>query len=276
MIKKDKKNNASESREESLVAHSFEDIWERWLKEENLEKKIMEHLEQRKKFLDFMKEILVNLKNDAKVLEIGAGTAIDSAYLAKEFPHLRFYGTDISQRSIDLGNKIIKAMGAKVELVLDDATKSKFDDEFFDLIFSQGVVEHFSDPSLIMREQVRILKNGGYLVIDVPQKYNPYTIYKHRAIKRGEWPYGWETEYSVWGLRKLGKQYGLKPLNHMGYGYGIGQDYNFHYLSIIGEKFKQKFPSLGILGKVYTKVFRFIEDKFGCYFMYCIVVSFRK
>ena len=278
MAKSYKTNDRSKkSREEEMVTHPFDNIWAQWLKEGNLEQKIKDHLEQREKFLKFMKKILAKkLEKGAKILEIGAGTAIDSSHLAKEFPYLKFYGTDISQGSIDLGKKIAKRMNAEIDLVLDDATVSRFPDETFDLIFSQGVVEHFTDPSAIMSEQVRTLKKGGYLIIDVPQKFNPYTIYKHRRIDKGKWPYGWETEYSLWDLRRLGKKYGLKPLGSIGYGYGVGEDYNFYLISTFGERLRRKVPWLSFLGKAYTKVMRKTEEKFGAFFMLSVVVEFKK
>jgi len=68
-------------------------------------------------------------------------------------------------------------------------------------VFSQGVLEHFADPSAVMRDQVRVLKPDGVLVVDVPQKYNVYRLRKHAAMRAHRWPWGWETEYSVGELR---------------------------------------------------------------------------
>lgn len=80
----------------------------------------------------------------------------------------------------------------------------------FDLVFSVGVIEHFKDPIPIIKEQTRVLKKGGFLIIDVPQKYNLYTIVKHMRMKLRIFPFGWETEYSVSDLKEIVKIFNLK------------------------------------------------------------------
>lgn len=254
----------------------FNAIWQQWLTEGKLEAKIEEHVEQREPFLKFLKDFINELPAGSKVLEIGAGSTIDCSYLAKKYPKLKFVGTDISIKSLAVGKKIAKHLRAKIELVLDDATKSKLPNESFDLIFSQGVIEHFKNPHKIMSEQVRILKEGGFLIIDVPQKFNPYSIYKHEKIKKNTWAYGWETEFSLWRLKNLGKKYGVEPVKSMGYGYGYGEDYNFSFISSFGEKFSKKFRQLSLLGRSYTWFIRKMEQKFGAYFMLSVVVAFKK
>ena len=175
-----------------------------------------------------------------------------------------------------MGKKIAQHLKVKLELILDDATKSKLKSNSFDLIFSQGVVEHFKDPHHIISEQIRILKKGGFLIIDVPQKFNPYTIFKHKKIKKGTWQYGWETEFSLPRLKNLGKKYGLVPVESIGYGYGYGEDYNFNIISSFGERFARKFTKLSLMGKLYTQVIRKMEQKYGAYFMLSVVVAFKK
>lgn len=260
----------------SMSENSFNAIWQQWLAEGQLEAKIEEHVKQREPFLKFLNGFINVLPAGSKVLEIGAGSAIDCSYLAKKYPQHKFIGTDISKKSIAVGKKIAKHLKVKLELVLDDVTKSELPSESLDLIFSQGVVEHFKNPHKIMSEQVRILKKGGVLVVDVPQKFNPYTIFKHKAINKGTWPYGWETEFSLWRLKNLGKKYGLIPMSHIGYGYGYGVDYNFNIISSFGDRFTRKFPSLEFMGKSYTWLIRKMEEKFGAYFMLSVVMAFKK
>lgn len=256
--------------------NSFNAIWQQWFTGGQLKAKVDQHIKQREPFLKFLKGFLDKLPAGSKVLEIGAGSAIDCAYLAKKYPQLQFIGTDISKESVTLGKRIAQYLKVKLDLILDDATKSKLGSDSFDLIFSQGVVEHFKNPRQIMSEQVRILKNGGYLIIDVPQKFNPYTIYKHKKIKEGTWQYGWETEFSLCSLKNLGKKYGLITVGSIGYGYGYGEDYNFSIISSFGEKFSKKFSQLSLLGKSYTWFISKMEGNFGAYFMLSVVVAFQK
>jgi SAM-dependent methyltransferase len=261
---------------EDVVLDSFERIWQEWLRGENLDHRIREHLDQRRPMLDFLERSLERLAPGSAVLEIGAGTAIDTAWLSLRYPQLRFTATDLSASAIELARRIAGQMGARVELRLDDATKSDLGDASFELVFSQGVVEHFKDPRPIMAEQVRCLKPGGTLVVDVPQKFNPYTIYKHRAIARGTWQYGWETEYSLRQLRRLGKRLGLKAVRWMGYGYAIGADYKFNIVGTLGERVGKRFPRLAPVGALHTSLARRLERRFGAYFMLNVVVAFEK
>src|SRR5208282_4520175 len=127
-----------------------------------------------------------------RVLEIGCGTAIDSHYLSGKFNSVAFWASDVSREAVAVANKTGELLGSKVNLTVADVKSMPFDDGFFDIVFSQGVMEHFKDPLPAIKEQLRVLKSDGYLIIDVPQKYNPYTIYKHRRLKEGIWEYGWE------------------------------------------------------------------------------------
>ena len=52
---------------------------------------------------------------------------------------------------------------------VDDVRKLKFKDNFFDVYFSFGVIEHFEDGfEDIIKESIRVTKPGGILVINFP------------------------------------------------------------------------------------------------------------
>ncbi len=61
----------------------------------------------------------------------------------------------------------------------DDLRKLSFENETFDVVYSQGVLEHFSSVHESLREQLRITKVGGYIVVDVPQTFNPTPFTKN-------------------------------------------------------------------------------------------------
>lgn len=42
------------------------------------------------------------------------------------------------------------------------------DDNSFDLILSYSVIEHIHDPSIFLNESMRVLKTGGYFIIETP------------------------------------------------------------------------------------------------------------
>lgn len=51
-----------------------------------------------------------------------------------------------------------------------------FDDESFDLILSEYVIEHVKDPMLAFQEMARVLKLGGHLLLLTPNLYSYKSI----------------------------------------------------------------------------------------------------
>lgn len=52
--------------------------------------------------------------------------------------------------------------------VTGSALELPFPDNYFDTVFSSQVIEHVEDPFLMMRESMRVLKKGGYLILTAP------------------------------------------------------------------------------------------------------------
>lgn len=67
--------------------------------------------------------------------------------------------------------------GLNVFGVYDDACHLPFDDETFDVVMSFEFFEHVADLDAAMKEQVRVLKRGGRLVIEQANLLNPFTLF---------------------------------------------------------------------------------------------------
>jgi len=145
--------------------------------------------------------------NGLQILEVGAGTGRDSVRLSEKGARLTVL--DYAENAFSKVRQVLENSDTSVNLVRGDGTVLPFEDESFDIVFHQGLLEHFHDPQPLMRENVRVLKKGGLLLIDVPQKYHIYTVIKHILIWMDKWLYPWETEFSWKGLRKLFKDYNL-------------------------------------------------------------------
>jgi ubiquinone/menaquinone biosynthesis C-methylase UbiE len=144
-----------------------------------------------------------------RVLEVGAGTGRDSLALAGAGAEL--VTLDYVPESLRLIRNTAKATGAQVEVVGGDGLKMPFADESFDLVFHQGLLEHFRDPLPLLRENMRVLKPGGILLVDVPQRYHYYTLGKHLLMLFDKWFAGWETEFTIGELEELVREVGLDP-----------------------------------------------------------------
>lgn len=164
-----------------------------------------------------VREILAMLNEDVKnkrILEVGAGSGSDVIALAKKGAVC--VALDFSKDALNVCRKLAKQENVKVETILADCRQIPIKDDSFDLVFSVGLIEHFEDPIPVIKEQLRVLKKGGFLIIDVPQKYNLYTIVKRVRMKLGIFPFGWEMEYTVNGLKRIGEELGVGVVRFYG------------------------------------------------------------
>ncbi len=135
-----------------------------------------------------------------RALEVGAGSGRDGILLAEL--GARVVALDYSIPSL----RLIKAQTPEVgtlAVCCGDAFALPFADGTFDIVFHQGVLEHFRNPGDLIAENARVLKPGGYILVDVPQRWHYYTVIKHLLIALRLWFAGWEREYSVGELERL-------------------------------------------------------------------------
>ncbi len=110
-----------------------------------------------------------------------------------------------------------------------------------------------------MREQRRILREGGFLLVDVPQRYSFYTVYKHLQIWMGRWPYGgWEREFSCRELRGLLTANGFEIITAYGRGYFPRPFEMLHNL----PNAEQKIMKRRVLPEAWWKPYRRFWDRF--------------
>jgi SAM-dependent methyltransferase len=126
------------------------------------------------------------------------------------------YLLDYVQAPLNIAEKIARQNGVKIRTFKEDAKTIPFEDDSFDLVFSQGFIEHFTDPEIFLKEQLRVLKPEGCLYIDIPQKYHVYTLIKHALMALSKWRPGWETEFTVSQLKNLVSEIGLQTRHVVG------------------------------------------------------------
>jgi SAM-dependent methyltransferase len=154
----------------------------------------------------------------SRVLEIGVGTGGNSSLLAQFGAQV--VALDFSELALARVRRTAQQCKVQLSRVLADAHRIPCAPCSFDLVFHQGFLEHFHDPGPLIQEQRRILCKGGCLLVDVPQRYNLYTLYKQHLIKNGLWPYGgWEREFSYAELCTLLKANGFCIIDAYGRGY---------------------------------------------------------
>ena len=119
----------------------------------------------------------LKIEKNQKILELGCGRGeflnefvnygldgygVDlSDYCKKFFPNLKFKKTDLANERLP------------------------FDDNFFDIIYSKSIIEHFYYPEKVFQEAYRVLKPGGIIITLTPEwKYiykSFYDDFTHRV-----------------------------------------------------------------------------------------------
>ena len=89
---------------------------------------------------------------DKKVLNLGSGVGNFDYYLSKNIKTINL-DMDYSKPNLD---------------VIADAHFLPFKDKSFDIIYSIAVLEHVKKPWVVAEEMARILRPGGYVVLEVP------------------------------------------------------------------------------------------------------------
>jgi SAM-dependent methyltransferase len=155
------------------------------------------------------REILADGPVDGKVvLEVGAGSGRDLLALAKEGA----IGVvlDYSPASLGLVQKQARRQDVPVLLVRADALAMPFRDGACDVVYHQGLLEHFRDPAPLLVENARVTRSGGRVVVDVPQTFHLYTVMKQAMILANVWFAGWETQFTPDQLERLVQRAGLR------------------------------------------------------------------
>tara|TARA_A100001388_G_C28767198_1_gene501491 strand:+ start:1389 stop:2060 length:672 start_codon:yes stop_codon:yes gene_type:complete len=117
----------------------------RW---EKVAKKLIEHYQ---------------LKNDAKILDIGCGKGYLLFDLMKLLPDLNVYGLDVSGYAVENSKEEIKE-----KITVGNATNLPFNDDFFDLVISINTLHCLEAHDLYkaLKEMERVGKKDKYLCVE--------------------------------------------------------------------------------------------------------------
>lgn len=110
-----------------------------------------------------------------RFLEIGCAPGKQLAYIGK-YLKASVAGLDYSPNGIELTRRLFDKLGLKGDLRCEDIFETTFQPQSFDVVYSLGVVEHFHDPTDVVRQHVELVKPAGMALILVP---NYGGIYGH-------------------------------------------------------------------------------------------------
>ncbi len=119
--------------------------------------------------------------NGKRVLDIGCGQGDTSVFLALQ--GARVCAIDVADKMVELTQALarIHKVGDRVEGQAVRVEDMKYPNDYFDLIFADGVLHHLDIP-LAVPNLVRVLRKGGRGIFLEPQKGSIFSeIYRHFA-----------------------------------------------------------------------------------------------
>ena len=75
--------------------------------------------------------------------------------------------------AIDTENLIAPSVlsDKKVKFSIASGCNIPYEDNFFDCVYSIDVIEYVENDALFIKENIRVLKNGGILIIGTPNRH---------------------------------------------------------------------------------------------------------
>jgi SAM-dependent methyltransferase len=112
-----------------------------------------------------VKDLLAKKSNNIKdVMDLGCGKG-DSFDLFRELDSaIKWYGLDI-----ETSPEVNKRTRTDIEFFTFDGVNIPFEDNFFDLIYCNQVLEHVRKPEVLLANIQRVLRPDGYFVGSVSQ-----------------------------------------------------------------------------------------------------------
>jgi len=123
-------------------------------------------LEGDKNRRDRIRFLFPEIPQGLKVLDIGCGPAVDIDFLLKGSNEV--HGIDMGDAALSLA----QAKGVvtrKFDLMSDEPLP--YDKASFDLIIANDILEHLFDPSFLLTECSRVIRDTGILIASVPNHF---------------------------------------------------------------------------------------------------------
>lgn len=163
---------------------------------------------------DFLKSTKLNTLTS---LDLGCSVGITTSYLSSSFKKIT--GSDVDKDAIGYAKKIFRKKN--LDFIVDDATKTRFKSNMFDVVVCQEVYENVEEPQKLFDEIYRILKHGGVcyfagdnLLFPIETQYDiPFLLYLPDSVAQlvlkllGHKKYYLGHFKTYWQLRRLCKNF---------------------------------------------------------------------
>jgi ubiquinone/menaquinone biosynthesis C-methylase UbiE len=125
----------------------------------------------------WMKRVInFGMARNKKLLEIGHGIGSDLLTFCEGGAEV--YGIDITEEHHRLAKRNFELHGKPCVLKLCDSAAIAFPDEFFDYVYSHGVLHHTPDTVRCISEAYRVLKPGGQLILSLYRTFSAFHLFE--------------------------------------------------------------------------------------------------
>ena len=148
-----------------------------------------DYIKYKLKYKSIFIDKVIQYANNGKVIETGCGTGLMAGFLQKK--GLKVTAIDLSQKVLDYAEEIAKKSNiiAPCKYKQGDILNLKYKKNSFDVSYSNGVLEHFSDDEIVetLKQQMNISK---YVIFGIPSTYfnmNEKMLGNERGLTLDEW-----------------------------------------------------------------------------------------
>ena len=122
-----------------------------------------------------------------RALDIGTGLGDGALLIAREFPHARVRGVDLSEEMVRRAQaRIGLDPEGRVAFKVADASSLPYDDDSFDLVAELNMPPFFA-------ETARVLRHGGHVIVAASSGDRTPFFTPDAVLERGFARYGFET-----------------------------------------------------------------------------------
>lgn len=160
-----------------MMSMSIQKSYDDWSESYDTDENLTRDLDQR-----VTRDVLANL-HFTSILEIGCGTGKNTSFLAEIGKTV--HAVDFSEGMIEKAKEKVQAENARFSM-MDITEKWNFEDQSFDLIVCNLVLEHIEDLSFVFSEASRSLQEEGRFLINELHPFKQYEGKKARFYRDQE------------------------------------------------------------------------------------------
>jgi SAM-dependent methyltransferase len=187
-------------------------------------------------FQGILKDAGIDIPQGSSILDFGCGTGCLVSVMRKN--GLNAFGVDVEDRFLGQGSsaaeRILRRIGIENYMI-------PFEDETFDFVFSNQVLEHVKDIRLVLSEIRRVLKPGGFCLHVFPTKYRFLESHTYVPFAGIINSYGYLFFWALSGIRNsYQKKYGSSKTASINREYLLNQT-NYKSPAQMRENFRHYF-----------------------------------